>query len=604
MGGVSDLFFIFAPDMIQIGPIGSSVLRLIHEVLKLTLSMGRKSLYSGKIFVWFCVGVCGMVFSACTSEKTEFNDPAGGDRLQLTFTRAATRADVSQDGSGDFTDGDRIGLYVDNGTDVSYRQLTLTGGQWLPVLKRSEFGSGTLHLSAWYAGGNELSAGQTEGVPFRLSGDQSGAGYAASDLLFSRVTLDAGVSRGNFTFVHALHRVRVTLSDNAEGTVISVRSRLDGTLDLLSGEARVSDGDFGWITPRRNADGSFEAIVFPQPASPYRTDEGLLKISANGKESFFMAPEQLADGSDLVDFESGRQTTVRLSMKGESSDWAGKKCWVYGIKPPEDKEWMQLYPDLYGIYYLQWKPEYGWYDCNKRNPTASPDGVPDGMLCWAATASNLMHWWIAQNKEYIDLYGDRYKGPNYDYPLNKPQESDIFQCFIDSFYDKAGYGDAGVNWFLHGIEPSIPLLRSPKNAAGYFKDVFPGNVQLAKGTNGLSREVFTETIKDALSNKKGLGLTLGTVRSGHAVTMWGAEFNDEGFVSYIYVADNNDRDQYGPYNVGCLRLRIVYVTLPGSTTTTTHYSNDYVGSEDYTTPVSRLFTVSLGQEYWKEYLHL
>lgn len=112
----------------------------------------------------------------------------------------------------------------------------------------------------------------------------------------------------------------------------------------------------------------------------YRADEGLLKISANGKESFFKAPEQLNDGSELVDFVPGKQTTVRLSVKGDGSEWAGKKCWVYGITPPEEGDWLQLYPDLYWTYYLPWKPEYGWYDCNKRNPTANPDGVPDGMV--------------------------------------------------------------------------------------------------------------------------------------------------------------------------------------------------------------------------------
>lgn len=154
--------------------------------------MGRKSLYLEKIFKWFCIGVCCVAFSACTSEKAEFDGPGGDGCLQLTFSRTATRADVAQDGSGDFVEGDRIGLYIDNGTDVSYRQLTLTGGQWLPLLKRSEFGSGRLNLSAWYAGGSELSTGQTEGVPFRIASDQSGEGHAASDLLFSRLTLEEG----------------------------------------------------------------------------------------------------------------------------------------------------------------------------------------------------------------------------------------------------------------------------------------------------------------------------------------------------------------------------------------------------------------------------
>ena len=84
------------------------------------------------------------------------------------------------------------------------------------------------------------------------------------------------------------------------------------------------------------------------------------------------------------------------------------------------------------------RKEYGWYDCNKLNPTARPNGVPDGYMCWAATASNMLQWWIDQNKRYIDMYGDKYTGPDYTYPSGNKQESNIFQCFLDAFPNKAG----------------------------------------------------------------------------------------------------------------------------------------------------------------------
>ncbi|WP_274958193.1 hypothetical protein [Millionella massiliensis] len=45
---------------------------------------------------------------------------------------------------------DRIGLYIDNGSEVQYRELTYQGGEWMPRLKRSDFGDGTLTMSAHY----------------------------------------------------------------------------------------------------------------------------------------------------------------------------------------------------------------------------------------------------------------------------------------------------------------------------------------------------------------------------------------------------------------------------------------------------------------------
>lgn len=115
--------------------------------------------------------------------------------------------------------------------------------------------------------------------------------------------------------------------------------------------------------------------------------------------------------------------------------------------------------------------------------------------------------------------------------------------FLDAFPNEAGKGDEGANWFIHGIAPSYPHNK-PLNPAGYFKDVFPEGVRLGTNVGGLSKERFNEVIKDALSTKKAIGLSVGPIREGHVITMWGAEFDENGDVSHIYVADNNDRDTY------------------------------------------------------------
>ena len=106
------------------------------------------------------------------------------------------------------------------------------------------------------------------------------------------------------------------------------------------------------------------------------------------------------------------------------------------------------------------------------------------------------------------MYGDKYTGPDYTYPSGKKQESNIFQCFLDAFPNEAGKGDEGANWFIHGIAPSYPHNK-PLNPAGYFKDVFPEGVRLGTNVGGLSKERFNEVIKDALSTKKAIGLSVG-----------------------------------------------------------------------------------------------
>lgn len=291
-----------------------------------------------------------------------------------------------------------------------------------------------------------------------------------------------------------------------------------------------------------------------------------------------------------------------LKDKEIVNEWSNAKLWSYGINPPTDNsEWIQLFPETYTTYFLPWKAEYNWTDVNKINPTDRPDGVPDGQLCWAATSSNLLYWWFMHNKTYINQFGDKYKGPSYEYPLDKEQESDIFQLYVDSFEDEAGKIDEGLNWFIHGDTPSIPALHIPENHAGYFKEVFPEGVKLAKNYGGLSKENFNNIVKSALKEHKGLGGIFGPVNSSHAMTIWGAEFDEEGFCNYLYVADNNDRDLYESNKVGIVRYGVTYVILDGTSVTQTHYKTNYIENPDASFPISRLVTLELGTNYWDEY---
>ena len=552
------------------------------------------------------------LLAACSDEMPERMSNPGDDYIVLNFTTVETRANLDASGAGTFSEGDKVGLFIGDGSSYEYREVTYTSGAWEPRLRRSEFGEGELKLAAHYPA-QPQAADHEENTSFTLSDDQSTDGFAASDLLTARKSLSAGDNQADMTFTHALHRLRVEITGEPVSEV-KFRSRMSGQVNLLTGEVTTSEDSFGWISPRKNADGSYEAVILPQTADGLRDAEGLLKLSTSEGETIYTAPSSV-DGAVLNEFQAGRQLTLKLTLKQTAepepeepviSDWANRKMWIYGITAPvweeNDPNWKQVNAPLYLCYYLPWKAEYGWTDCNKTDPTnTDTEAYSDGNMCWAASVSNLLHWWFVQNKTYIDRYGDRYKGPNYAYPLPKTQESDIFQCFIDSFINDGGFGEQGINWFINGDTPTGPSQRYPINNAGYFKEVF-GDVRLGKDISGIGKTRFNETIKDALSNRKAIAVSTGTIWSGHLMTIWGAEFDENGDVSYIYIADNNDRDIFESDGVGVGRYPVVY----GSGNTSTGYLTGFAtddGQIDTSSSINikRLTTIELGQEQWEAF---
>lgn len=306
---------------------------------------------------WMCMMVWVFLFSSCTVEDDL--TPSGDEYLSLTFTQTLSRADLSQEGAGSFSEGDCIGLYVACEGNISYRELTLTGGEWYPRLKRSEFGKGRLTLSAHYPVLPESSRISPESSSFSVASVQSGTGKDASDLLFAQTVLEEGNYQSTLTFNHVLHRLKIQLQNDVEDVEVFVRSKVDGKVNLLTGETSLCTDEYQWITPQKNTDGSFEAVIYPQEAAPYREGDGLLKIITQGQESFLKAPENVSGGTVLSDFEAGKQVTIRLSLKESDARWANKKAWVYGIKSPDEKDWKLLYPGLFTSTALVWKGEYG-----------------------------------------------------------------------------------------------------------------------------------------------------------------------------------------------------------------------------------------------------
>ncbi len=561
---------------------------------------------------WMALSLLAGLTTACTQETNDLLAERHDDYLELHFSMAGTRTDLNADGAGSFREGDRIGLCIDNGTEVSYREVTLTNGAWEPQLRRSDFGSGELVLSAHYPTFPDDGSG-SDTRSFTLSDDQRNEGYTAADLIYARRELPAGSSRAELVFTHAMHRLRIELSGSDESLDISLRSRMRGRFDLLTGEATAEDV-FGWITPRRNADGSFEAVIFPQEADIYRDAEGLLKVTDETREATFKAPES-SGGEALTEFRAGRQLTIRLTVKPggdpDIQDLAGKQMWVYGLNVPDFPGEDNL--PSYGLYAkvpagiwfrkdrvyeeiqnLTWEEGCGWYDCNK-SPQYSEN---DGNLCWAASASDLLLWWMNNNRGYVEAYQEEYGSTvsatvgNYTYtytrpsmdflPLlpnggsgddnpNQPQNrNEVFQFFKNHSQNVGAWNSQGVRWFITGESTGIPTNYAGGYFPGFFAEVFSeADVIATESNRSPSEEEFNRFIVDALSNRQALGFTAydiaGLNTGNHALVIWGVEFDAAGKIAYIYYCDNNNADQ-DVNGAVITRRRIVYETDPSSPT--------------------------------------
>lgn len=288
----------------------------------------------------------------------------------------------------------------------------------------------------------------------------------------------------------------------------------------------------------------------------------------------------------MTDFLAGRTYTINLKVNdaGTGDPFASTIHWVYGVNAPVfpgiDKvenvydrfprhapmgEWLRWLDFGDEKQILTWKEGCGWYDCNKTS-----DYVDDSKLCWAATASNLLHWWMNHNQKYIEAYdaefGREYE--DYERPLSmfvpmtyeNQNHSEIFNFFKRYYADEAGWTASGVNWFING-EPSYPINNTAVGFQGFFKHLFTPKDEIVIGYKGVNRKKFNNLFKDAFQNDKAIGfVTAGFFTFGtglHAMTIWGAEFDEHGEVAYIYICDNNNADG-DPNYAAMQRYKITY----------------------------------------------
>ena len=256
---------------------------------------------------------------------------------------------------------------------------------------------------------------------------------------------------------------------------------------------------------------------------------------------------------------AGEELQVKIIQKRNDHPVVTTK-WVHGITPPQGAEKRQIEIRDTGTYHqmpyvFTWDETAGtkFFNARKVDHTHAPnDGRPDGKQCWAKTDSNMLHWWFVQNENNINQYitkknitGDAvnmYK-PYYTRGLANNEEhkkSSIANLFRAKCKNWGGDPAMGLQWYLFGLD-NFENADDKSYSPALFPDVFNTANTPIKRERIYTKKEFEDMLKEALESKKAIGINLDkSSGEAHAITLWGAAFDEDNNVIAVYVVDNND----------------------------------------------------------------
>ena len=196
------------------------------------------------------------------------------------------------------------------------------------------------------------------------------------------------------------------------------------------------------------------------------------------------------------------------------------------------------------------------YDVNK-----IWDGNDDN-LCWAAAGSNLIKYW--QNS-YAAHGNEIPAGIPLGNPTNK-YNSDIFEVFVNNWTNEGGYAENALQWWFNGSIPIIDAdastLKTDSTASAYWGGELPCFID--PNYNVFTSRYFDEDLlkqedlKGILDNiilndlPTAAAIYRASTEAGHAIALWGYEYDDvNNVISGLWISDSDD-DYTGNRLVGVL----------------------------------------------------
>ena len=404
--------------------------------------------------------------------------------------------------------------------------------------------------------------------------------------------------------------------------ITSGSSELDISLEIktlhgkLSYTPTIVGEESGWLT-----------VVRVDNTTDVGKDTIYLKAAQNKTVWKRIAYINFKDGSNQeIKNADGEKLEVKVVQEENKNPNVTIK-WVHGIGEPSQVEKKRgkietpipgqakkFYWDDDKIFFWYENENTKWFNNRKLYPLKLTDSVySDSAQCWGKTASNMLHWWFVQNKENIDNYitkknitgaeKNKYQdfyNRNYS-DSQEPEKSYIAKTFRTKAHNSANgdYIENGLVWYLCGRD-NISRQESYKGPA-LFKDVFEETIKDSEKspikTTVIQQDIdlFNTTLWDALSHKKAIGVVIGGTKDNkdykHAITLWGAVFDDMNRVVAIYVVDNNfGENRIFPYGIWYKDGRPYLFNYGGA--------NDFVQNRY----VSEVVTLDPGEAQWKEWL--
>lgn len=278
----------------------------------------------------------------------------------------------------------------------------------------------------------------------------------------------------------------------------------------------------------------------------------------------------------LEKIENGKNSNV---VEYETEE--GEKrtvLFVKGVIPPglgENGDFRKTEEHGYIDYKAPFKTEQGYFDVNKA--PFGTDKTIDRNLCFAAAASNTLHWYLQENREVIEKYiednGDVKKtigGTIYSLKemLNQEveqQDSLIYQYFKEMYgNNETGYYTVPLmDLFLNGYTPKEDRKINiedknlqPDGRGGFLYGILGGKLQTGLRSVKDVKDMG-ESLQYYLSNGFVLCLSYKTFSYNHVVTLWGAEYDANGRLCAVYVTDSDDQDETGDeVDVAMKRYRV------------------------------------------------
>jgi hypothetical protein len=166
----------------------------------------------------------------------------------------------------------------------------------------------------------------------------------------------------------------------------------------------------------------------------------------------------------------------------------------------------------------------GWFDSEKDSANDRDD-----MLCWAATASNIIAW-SGWTDSFTAKAGDGL-------------EESIFDWFkTQNPYSIGGLPRYAWNFWFTGTHDST-YFRGSTHTGFYSTANYNASVVFYQSFN---RNNAIETAKNWLQNDYGVGLNIFNSNFSHFISLWGIDTDVNGNYIGVWVTDS-DNNQYGTY---------------------------------------------------------